>query len=53
MPKGRNGYNNGNIGQFVKIYPWSIKGVRKGGLGLKTPLELDILQNLCYLRKGN
>jgi len=29
------------------------KGVRKrGGLGLKTPLELDLLQKLYYLRKG-
>jgi len=30
------------------------KGVRKGGvLGLTPPLELDILQNLYYLCKGN
>ena len=30
------------------------KGVRKGeGLGLKPPLELDILQKLYYLRKGH
>jgi len=29
------------------------KVVRKGGgLGLKPPLELDILQKLYYLRKG-
>ena len=27
------------------------KGVRKGGLGLKPPLELDILQKMYYLRK--
>jgi len=27
------------------------KGVGKGGLGLKTPLELDILQKFYYLRK--
>jgi len=25
----------------------------KGGLGWKSPLELDILQKLCYLRKGD
>jgi len=29
------------------------KGVRKGGLGVKPPHELDILQYLYYLRKGN
>jgi len=29
------------------------KGVHKGGLGLKPPLELDILQKLYYLRKGD
>jgi len=30
------------------------KGVRKGGvLGLKHPVELDILQKLYYLRKGD
>jgi len=29
------------------------KGVRKGGLGLKKPLELDILRKLYYLRKGD
>jgi len=30
------------------------KGIRKVEvLGLKPPLELDILQNLYYLRKGN
>jgi len=23
------------------------------GVGLKTPLALDILQKLCYLRKGD
>jgi len=34
------------------IYSMMIfKGVRKWGLGLKTPLELDILQKLYYLRK--
>jgi len=27
------------------------KDVRKGGLGLNLPLELDILQKLYYLRK--
>jgi len=30
---------------------FSVKGVRKGGLGLTPPLELDILQKLYYLRK--
>jgi len=30
------------------------KGARKGvGLRLKRPLELDILQKLYYLRKGD
>ena len=29
------------------------KGVRKGGLGLKPPLELDILRKVHYLRKGD
>jgi len=29
------------------------KGVRKGGFGDKPPLELDILQKLYYLRKGD
>jgi len=29
------------------------KGVRKGGLGLTPPLELDISQKLYYLRKGD
>jgi len=30
------------------------KGVRKGrGFGVKPPLELDILQKFCYLRKGD
>jgi len=30
------------------------KGVRKGGgLGIKPPLELDILRKLYYLRKGD
>jgi len=30
------------------------KGVRKGGgLGLKPPLELNILRKLYYLRKGD
>jgi len=29
----------------------SAKGVRKGGLGLTPPLELDILQKLYHLRK--
>jgi len=29
------------------------KGVRKGGFGVKTPLELDFLQKLYYLRKGD
>jgi len=28
------------------------KGVRKEVLGLKSPLELDILRKLYYLRKG-
>ena len=28
-----------------------IKGVRKGGVGVNPPLELDILQKLYYLRK--
>ena len=27
------------------------KGVRKGGVGVNPPLELDILQKLYYLRK--
>ena len=27
------------------------KGVRKGGFGVKPPLELDILRKLYYLRK--
>jgi len=27
------------------------KGIRMGGLGGQTPLELDIFQKLCYLRK--
>jgi len=31
----------------------SSKSVRKGGVGVKTTLELDILQKLCYLRKGD
>jgi len=31
----------------------SRQGRTQGGLGVKTPLELDILQNLYYLRKGN
>jgi len=29
----------------------SIKGIRKGGVGVNPPLELDILQKLYYLRK--
>jgi len=36
----------------------SIKGVRKGGVGinpwgLKPPLQLDILRKVHYLRKGD
>jgi len=31
---------------------FACKGVRKG-LGLKPPLELDILRKLYYLRKGD
>jgi len=30
-----------------------IKGVRKGGLGLTPPFELDILQKLYYLHKDD
>jgi len=30
-----------------------IKGVGKGGLGLKKTLKLDILQKLYHLRKEN
>jgi len=29
------------------------KGVRKGWVGVKPPLELDILQKLYYLLKGD
>jgi len=31
----------------------SSKGVRKGGVGVKTPLEIHIFQKLYYLRKGD
>jgi len=37
-----------NIGYSANV---RTNGVRKGGFGVKTPLELDILQKL-YLRKG-
>ena len=36
---------------ILEIVTAEIKGVRKGGLGLKTPLELDILEKLYDLRK--
>jgi len=29
------------------------QGRTQGGVGVKPPLELDILQNLYYMRKGN
>ena len=29
------------------------QGRTKGGFGVKLSLELDILQKLCYLRKGD
>jgi len=33
---------------------WTVcKGVRKGGFGVKPPLELDILRRLYYLHKGD
>jgi len=35
---------------ITKHLPISIKALRKGGVGLNPPLELDILQKLYYLR---
>jgi len=40
------------IDGFIEPLP-DTKGVRKGGFGVKAPTELDIIQNLYYLRKGN
>jgi len=36
--------------RLIIIRALTVKGTRKGGLGL-TPLELDILEKLYYLRK--
>jgi len=30
-----------------------VKGMHKGGVGVNPPLELDILQKLYYLHKGD
>jgi len=40
-----------SILSFQNVYDGICKGVRKGGVGVKTPLELDILRKLYYLRK--
>jgi len=39
--------------ESFKLWQQTTKGVRKGGLGLglNSPLELDILQKFYYLRK--
>jgi len=31
----------------------AMQGRMQGGVGVKKTLELDILQKLCYLRKGD
>jgi len=39
------------IPNCLEVEWFFFKGVRKGGVGVKPPLELDILQKFYYLRK--
>ena len=46
-------FNRNNSPVATRGFGGLSQGRPQGGLGLKSPLELDILQNFYYLRKGN
>jgi len=38
---------------LTRMCVWLSRVYARGSFGVKPPLELDILQKLCYLRKGD